>query len=127
MSEGKTAPTGGPGKGLFLILLVIVLSLAWYLFADRYTPYTTQARVQGYVIGVAPKVAGLVTDVWVANNQEVEAGQRLFQIDPAQYQIALERARSDLKNAQGQVDAGSAAVRSAKANLRAALANELKA
>jgi multidrug resistance efflux pump len=118
---------GGPGKGLVLILLVIVFSLVWYLFADRFTPYTTQARVQGYIIGVAPKVAGLVTDVWVSNNQEVEAGQRLFQVDPSQYRIALDRARSDLDNARSQVDAGSAAVRSAKANLRAALANELKA
>ena len=127
MSESAPPAKGRPGKGLFLILLVIVLSLVWYLFADRFTPYTTQARVQGYVIGVAPKVAGLVTDVWVGNNQEVEAGQRLFQVDPSQYQIALDRARSDLENAQSQVDAGSAAVRSAKANLRAALANELKA
>ena len=33
------------------MLLAIVLSLLWYLLADRYTPYTTQARVEGYVVG----------------------------------------------------------------------------
>jgi multidrug resistance efflux pump len=114
-------------KGGLLIGLLIVLSLAWYLFADRFTPYTSQARVQGYVVGVAPKVAGLVTRVWVGNNQEVEAGQPLFEIDPSQYRIALEKAQSDLENAQRQVDAGNAAVESARANLRAAKANELKA
>ena len=114
-------------KGVLLILLVMLLSLVWYLLADRFTPYTSQARVQGYVVGVAPKVAGLVTNVWVKNNQEVQEGERLFEIDPSQYRIALERAESDLQNARNQVGAGTAGVESAKANLRAALANELKA
>jgi multidrug resistance efflux pump len=114
-------------KGALIILLMILLSLVWYLLADRFTPYTSQARIQGYVVGVAPKVAGLVTNVWVKNNQEVEEGQRLFEIDPSQYEIALQRAESDLQNARNQVGAGSAGVESAKANLRSALANELKA
>jgi len=114
-------------KGGLLVVLVIVLSLAWYLLADRFTPYTSQARVQGYVVGVAPKVAGLVTQVWVKNNQEVEAGQPLFEIDPSQYRIALDKAQSDLESARRQVEAGSAGVESARANLRAALANQVKA
>ena len=114
-------------KGVLVVLLMILLSLVWYLLADRFTPYTSQARIQGYVVGVAPKVAGLVTNVWVKNNQEVEEGQRLFEIDPSQYEIALQRAESDLQNARNQVGAGSAGVESAKANLRSALATELKA
>ena len=121
------AAAGSVKKGSLVIVLAILLSLAWYLSADRFTPYTTQARVQGYVVGVAPKVAGLVTKVWVKNNQEVEAGQPLFEIDPSQYRIALDKARSERDRAQRQVDAGSAGVESARANLRAALANELKA
>jgi len=114
-------------KGTVRIVLVILLSLVWYLLADRFTPYTSQARVQGYVVGVAPKVAGLVTQVWVENNQAVDAEQALFEIDPAQYKIALERARSELENARRQVGASSAAVESAQAKLRAAQANEVKA
>jgi len=114
-------------KGGVLVLLVIVLSLGWYLLADRFTPFTSQARVQGYVVGVAPKVGGLVTQVWVKNNQEVDAGQPLFEIDPSQYRIALDKAQSDLESARRQVEAGSAGVESARANLRAALANQVKA
>jgi multidrug resistance efflux pump len=114
-------------RGGFVIVLLILLSLSWYLLADRFTPYTSQARVQGYVVGIAPKVAGLVTQVWVDNNQEVEAEQPLFEVDPSQYQITLDKARSDLENARRQVSAGEAAVESARANLRAAQANELKA
>ncbi|MCP4283989.1 MAG: HlyD family secretion protein [Gammaproteobacteria bacterium] len=114
-------------KGSLVVGLAILLSLTWYLLSDRFTPFTSQARVQGYVVGVAPKVAGLVTQVWVNNNQQVDEGQPLFEIDPSQYRIALNKAQSDLGNARSQVDAGSAAVESARANLRAAQANELKA
>ena len=123
----ETSAASSVTKGTLIILLVILLSLTWYLFADRFTPYTSQARVQGFVVGVAPKVAGLVTQVWVKNNQEVEADQPLFQIDPSQYEIALKKAQSDLENAGRQVEAGSAGVESARANLRAALANRIKA
>jgi multidrug resistance efflux pump len=129
-AEVKTDEKGAAGsvkKGALLVVLVIVLSLAWYLVSDRYTPYTSQARVQGYVVGVAPKVAGLVTQIWVKNNQEVEQGDRLFEIDASQYEIALNRAQSDLQSARYQVEAGSAGVESARASLRIALANELKA
>jgi multidrug resistance efflux pump len=114
-------------KGGFGVALAIVLSLTWYLLADRYTPYTSQARIEGYVVGVAPEVAGIVTRVLVRNNQEVEKGQPLFEIDRSQYQIALDRARSDLENAGRQVGAGSESVNAARANLLAARANERKA
>jgi len=129
-SDGATeqsAATASVRKGGLLIGLVILLSLAWYVLSDRFAPYTTQARVQGYVVGVAPKVAGVITQVWVTNNKTVEKGQALFEIDPSQYRIALKKAQSDLENARRQVDAGNAGVDSARANLRAALANELKA
>jgi multidrug resistance efflux pump len=114
-------------RGGLAVLLVVVLSLAWYMVADRFTPHTSQARVQGYVVGVAPKVSGLVTKVWVTNNQEVAEGQPLFQIDSSQYVIALEKARSDLGVARNQVAAGGAAVAVAQALLRSAEANEDKA
>lgn len=125
-----TTDTGAAGsvkRGGRLIAGIIALSLVWYLLSDRFTPYTSQARVEGYVVAVAPKVAGLVTEVWVNNNQEVQEGEPLFQIDPSQYEIALAKARSDLESAKRQVSAGSASVDSAQANLLAAQANADKA
>ena len=113
-------------RGGLIFLAVIVLLLSWYLLAGRYTPATSQARVQGYVVGVAPKVAGLVTEVWVANNQMVAEGEELFRIDISQYEIALSKARSDLQNAWNQFAAGDASVEAARANLAAAQANEVK-
>lgn len=114
-------------KGAVVVMAVILFSLVWYLLADRFTPYTTQARVQGYVVGVAPKVAGLLTEVWVANDEDVKAGQPLFQIDQSQYLIALQKARSDLETAKRQLEAGNASVAAARAGLLAAKANAMKA
>ena len=114
-------------KGLLAVASLIVLTLSWYMFAERFTPYTTQARLEGYIVGVAPQVSGVVREIWVSNNQSVEIGQKLFQIDPAQYEIALAKANSDLESAQRQIDSGNAAVDAARANLVAAKANQEKA
>ena len=113
-------------KAVKLVLLLIILSLTWYLFAERFTPYTQQARVQAFVVPVAAEVAGRVTTVKVKNNQQVQAGEELFSIDPEQYLIALERARADLEAMRKQIGASTAGIESAQASLRAAQANELK-
>ncbi len=109
------------------MVLVIVLSLVWYLLADRYTPYTQQARVQAFVVPVASEVSGRVTQVYVRNNQDVEAGAMLFDVDPEHFRIALDRARADLESMRRQVGASTAGIDSAQASLRAAQANEVRA
>ena len=120
-------PGKGAARGARVLAALIALSLLWYLMSDRYAPYTSQARVQGYVVGVAPQVAGNLVDVWVTNNQDVAEGDRLFAVDPTPYRIALASAESNLENARRQVEAGAAAVESARASLRAANANEVRA
>ncbi|RON81235.1 HlyD family secretion protein [Pseudomonas fluorescens] len=124
------APAASPDpakKGIRWVLLLIVLSLAWYLLADRYTPYTQQARVGAFVIPVAAEVAGRVIRVNVRNNQDVKAGDILFELDPQPLQIAVDRAKADLESTRRQVGASTAGIASAQASLRAAQANELKA
>ena len=123
-----TAPAADPAKkGIKWVLLLILLSLTWYLLADRFTPYTQQARVGAFVIPVASEVAGRVIRVNVRNNQDVKAGEVLFEVDPQPYQIAVDRARADLESTRRQIGASTAGIASAQANLRAAQANELKA
>jgi multidrug resistance efflux pump len=123
----SASPAAPVNKARLLVILLIVSSLVWSLLADRFTPSTTQARVAGYVVGVAPRVAGLVTRVFVTNNTRVEKGQKLLEIDRSVYDIALAKARSDLETVRRQVGAGSSAVDAARASLKAAEANRLKA
>lgn len=124
--DAPTAPRDPSRRGVLVVAALIGLSLLWYLLADRYTPYTQQARVQAYVVAVAPEVAGRVLRVLVSNDQTVAAGQVLFELDPAPYQIAVERARAELENMRRQIAASTAGIDSAQASLKAAQANELK-
>jgi multidrug resistance efflux pump len=107
------------------VLVLLVASLAWYFISDRVTPYTSQARVQAFVVPVAAEVAGAVLKVYVKNNDEVQAGQRLFDIDPAPYRIALQRSRSDYESVQRSVNASQLAVEAARAGLQAAAADRI--
>ncbi len=77
--------------------------------------------------GVAAEVSSRVTRVLVRDNQEVNAGDVLFEIDSEQYRIAADRARSDLETMRRQIGAGTAGIDSARASLRAAIANKVKA
>ncbi|WP_454766793.1 HlyD family secretion protein [Cupriavidus campinensis] len=113
--------------GIRWVAVLIALSLAWYLLADRLTPYTQQARIQAFVVPVAAEVSGRVTRVLVHNNQDVQAGAALFEVDPQQYRIAVDRARADLEYTRRQIGASTAGIDSARASLRAAQANEVKA
>lgn len=126
-----SAPPAPAGKGsrvaTQLLLALIGLSLLWYFAADRLTPYSSQARVQAFVVPIAAQVSGQVQQVLVKNNDDVAQGQPLFEIDPSQYQIALQRARSDYDSVLRSVNAASAGVTAAEASLQAAKANRLKA
>lgn len=126
-----SAPPAPAGKGsrvaTQLLLVLIGLSLLWYFAADRLTPYSSQARVQAFVVPIAAQVSGQVQQVLVKNNDDVAQGQPLFEIDPSQYQIALQRARSDYDSVLRSVNAASAGVTAAEASLQAAKANRLKA
>ncbi len=127
-APGSPPPAADPArKGVRWVILLIVISLVWYLLADRLTPYTQQARVQAFVVPVAAEVSGRVTKVHVRNNQDVAAGTVLFEVDPQHYRIAVDRARADLESTRRQIGASTAGIESAQASLRAARANELKA
>jgi multidrug resistance efflux pump len=120
----STARPGlGSRVGAVVIATLIVASLILYFVGDRSVPYTSQARIQAFVIPVAGEVSGKVEKVHIKNNDEVQPGQPLFDIDPSQYEIALQRSRADYETVRRSVNASAAAVESARASLQAAEAN----
>jgi len=100
--------------------------ISWHLIADRHTPYTSQARVHALVVPIAPQVSATVTDVFVGNNQYVEAGEELFRIDPDRFQLAVETAEANLISARQATGASAANIDAAEASLGSALANETR-
>lgn len=126
-SPAPPRPGKGTRLGAIVVLALLVASLAWYFVSDRLTPYTSQARVQAFVVPVAAEVSGNVLKVYVRNNDEVHPGQRLFDIDPAPYRIALQRARSDYESVLRSVNASQLEVEGARAGLQAAVADRVNA
>ncbi|MBD3586035.1 HlyD family secretion protein [Salinimonas sp. HHU 13199] len=81
----------------FILFLVV---FAYIVIADVTIPMTPHSQVQRPVITVASRVAGEVTQVYVTNNQRVAAGDLLFEIDPSDYELAVEKAELALSNAK---------------------------
>ncbi|MGF1878061.1 HlyD family secretion protein [Photobacterium frigidiphilum] len=99
------------------LIIIFILFAGYIVIADRHAPLTTESRVQGYVIQLAPEVTGTVTDVQVGNNQAVKKGAPLFTIDSSRYTLAVERAEVALKQAHEQESALYAKVSSGKAKV----------
>jgi multidrug resistance efflux pump len=63
-------------------------------------PWTRDGRVKAYVVQVAPDVTGQVTKVYVHDNQHVAAGEPLFEIDRARFELALRQSEAQVTAAQ---------------------------
>jgi membrane fusion protein (multidrug efflux system) len=98
-----------------LVALVIGGVLYWRE-ASRFTS-TDDAYVNGNQVEVTALVAGTVQAVHVVDQQAVKEGAPLFDIDPANYEIALARAQAQLAIAKQQASQEGAAVSSAEAVL----------
>jgi multidrug resistance efflux pump len=112
-----------PVRRWTLVVLVLCIVIFGYsLFSDRLAPYTPQAVVQAYLVGIAPEVAGRVVEINVADNQQIEAGALLFRIDREPYEIAVEQAEARLASVGQTIGASTAGVAAAEAKLAEALA-----
>lgn len=87
--------------------LVVALAVyaGWRLWVHyEIDPWTRDGRVKADVVQVAPDVSGLVTAVAVRDNQDVKAGDLLFEIDRARFQLALDQAQASVQSSEVAVD-----------------------
>ncbi|MDN2480959.1 HlyD family secretion protein [Vibrio agarivorans] len=105
-----------------IIISVIIVIWLYSLWADRVTPMTGIARVHSYIVRVAPEVSGNITAVNAVNNQTVEAGDTLFEIDDRNYQVSVRSAEANLAIAGQNIGASTAAVEVAQAKVTDAVA-----
>ena len=110
-----------------ILLVVVAFLFIWYVWADRVAPWTDQARVDGFLVAITPKVSGKVKKVTVAQDQLVEAGDVLLKIDPRSYELSVQRSEANLEIAGQETGADIAAVAAAEASLAEARALRLKA
>lgn len=109
------AADGRSRRGIWIVLALCLVIFVYNLIADRLTPYSSDATVQAYIVGIAPEVAGSVVEVAVVDNQIVQAGDRLFRIDPRTYEVAVREAEAAVDRAGQSIGASTAGIKAAEA------------
>ena len=109
--------------GLILSVLIVagavVLILMVWGVVERH-PRTDDAILRANVVGIAPRVRGQIIRLNVQDNQEVKEGDVLFEIDPDDYRLALERAKSSLAALDQQIEVARAQDTELKFKIKAA-------
>lgn len=89
-------------QGLFFAGIVLVIAIVGLFLYFHNRESTDDAQVDGHITPVASKIYGRVERVLVNDNQAVKAGDLLVQIDPADYQAAVDQAKAALALAESE-------------------------
>ncbi len=86
-----------------LLLLVAGGAFVWHYYSVRES--TDDAQVDGHIDPISARVSGTVLRVYYDDNQQVKAGDLLVELDPRDYQVAVQRAKADLATAEANAAA----------------------
>src|SRR5204862_6604547 len=95
-------------QALIGVVILIVVAIGVWLWRTAGQETTDDAQVDAHVAQISARVGGTVMRVLVKDNQQAEADATLVEIDPRDYQIAVDKARAELADA----DAAAKAARS---------------
>ncbi len=115
-------------RGILIAAVVVVVLVAlgvWW--RSTYSENTDDAQVNGHLIQVSARINGQVAKVYVEENQVVKAGDPIADLDPSDYQVAVENAEAALASARANAAAANVNVPivtiNTGTNLRSADAN----
>jgi multidrug efflux system membrane fusion protein len=111
---------------IVVILAVVLVILCVWNIIERH-PRTDDAIAEANVIGVAPRVHGQIIKLNVQDNDDVKEGDVLFEIDPADFQLALDNANAALASLDQQIEVARSADEALKYQVKAAEAEEKQA
>ena len=104
---------------LLIVFGAVVLTLYVWSVLERH-PRTDDAAARANVVGIVPRARGQIVKLAVQDNQLVKQGDLLFEIDPADYEQALDRAKSALSALDQQIEVGRAQDEQLKFGVKAA-------
>ena len=87
---------------LIIVAGAVLITLYVWGIIERH-PRTDDATARANVVGIAPRVAGQILKLNVQDNQAVKEGDVLFEIDPEDYRLVLEKAKADLAALDRQI------------------------
>jgi multidrug resistance efflux pump len=82
---------------VFVAIAVFMLVQMWQIY--MLDPWTRDGSVRVEVTNIAPKVSGTVVRVFVKDNQFVRRGDKLFEIDPIRFQLAIDQSKAAVDSA----------------------------
>jgi membrane fusion protein (multidrug efflux system) len=90
-----------------LLIALVVVGIGAYFLLNYFNSYasTDDAQVDGHLDPIGARIAGTVTAVFVDNDDSVKAGEVVVQLDPRDYDIALEQAQASYNQALRAVTA----------------------
>ena len=109
-AEPPGAPSAHHGRRRVIVAAGGVVALAavvvgvYYYAAALGHEATEAAAVDGHIVHVAPQVAGQVLQVLVTDNQPVQAGDLLVQIDPVDFSMKLNQSLAAAHEARGLLE-----------------------
>jgi membrane fusion protein (multidrug efflux system) len=111
-TESSEQPKQKSAKRFIIIGVVAVLVVGALLFWWRSTFYedTDDAQINGHLVQISSRIAGQVIKIYVDENQEVKAGDPICDLDPKDFQVAVQQDEANLQAAE-------AAYESAKVNV----------
>jgi membrane fusion protein (multidrug efflux system) len=98
------------------VVVIVALVAAGIWWRSTYSEDTDDAQVNGHLIQVSSRIAGQVLKVDVQENQVVKAGDTIAELDPSDFQVAVENAEAALASAEANAAAADVAVPIATAN-----------
>ena len=98
----RPSRTASPGFRIAVGVAAVVLLVAGVLIYRYVASYesTDDAEVDGHINSISTRISGHVVKLNVLDNQSVQTGALLVEIDPADYQVAYDRAKADFESAQ---------------------------
>jgi membrane fusion protein (multidrug efflux system) len=106
MADQAGGWTGQPRfQALIGVVLVVIIAIGVWLWRTAGQETTDDAQIDAHVAQISARVGGTVMRVPVKDNQSAEAGATLVEIDPRDYQIAVDKARAELADAEAAAKA----------------------
>lgn len=103
-TEVTPAPRRKRGFVIAVVVLLVLLGLELW-WRSTYSEDTDDAQVNGHLIQVSARISGQVVKVDVEENQQVAKGALIAELDPSDYQVAVENAQAALDSAKAFAEA----------------------
>jgi membrane fusion protein, multidrug efflux system len=85
---------------IIIVVLILVVAAGAFYWHSTFSEDTDDAQVNGHLIQISSRINGTVIKVNVDENQYVAKGTAIAELDPADYQVAVENAEAALASAK---------------------------